>query len=114
MPLFSNKIKSKENITLVENDEIISSDIEVEETFQNFFSSIVKNLNIQRQETHLSKTNEDNPVLAYIENFCNHPSIVSIKKRKETTSITSLLDMKKERNFKILTPEKLHNKVIYP
>ena len=45
-PLFSNKIKSKENITLVENDEIISSDIEVAKTFQNFFSSIVKNLNI--------------------------------------------------------------------
>ena len=47
-PLFSNKIKSKEKIPLVENDEIISSDIEVAKTFQNFFSSIVKNLNIQR------------------------------------------------------------------
>ena len=42
-PLFSNKIKSKEKITLVENDEIISSDIEVAKTFQNFFSSITKN-----------------------------------------------------------------------
>ena len=39
----SNKIKSKEKITLVENDEIISSDIEVAKTFQNFFSSILKN-----------------------------------------------------------------------
>ena len=29
LPLFSNKIKSKEKITLEENDEIISSDIEV-------------------------------------------------------------------------------------
>ena len=53
-PLFPNKIKSKEKITLVENDEIISSDIEVAKTFQNFFSSIVKNLNIQRDETHLT------------------------------------------------------------
>ena len=42
-PLFSNKIKSKEKITLAENDEIISSDMEVAKTFQNFFSSIVKN-----------------------------------------------------------------------
>ena len=32
-PLFSNKIKSKEKIKLVENDEIISSDIEVAKTF---------------------------------------------------------------------------------
>ena len=55
-PLFSNKIKSKEKITLVENDEIISGDIEVAKTFENFFSSIVKNLNIQREETHLSKS----------------------------------------------------------
>ena len=39
-PPFSNKIKSKEKITLVENDEIISSDIEVAKTFQNFFRSI--------------------------------------------------------------------------
>ena len=85
-PLFSNKIKSKENITLVENDEIISSDIEVAKTFQNFFSSIVKNLNIQREETHLSKTTQENPVLAYIEKFSKHPSIASIKKRMERTS----------------------------
>ena len=84
-PLFSNKIKSKEKITLVENDEIISSDIEVAKTFQNFFSSIVKNLNIQRDETHLSKTTQENPVLAWIEKFSKHPSIVSIKKCMETT-----------------------------
>ena len=31
-----------------------SSDIEVTKTFQNVFSSIVENLNIQRDETHLS------------------------------------------------------------
>ena len=85
-PLFSNKIKSKEKITLVENNEIISSDIEVAKTFQNFFSSIVKNLNTQRDETHLSKTTQENPVLACIEKFSKHPSIVSIKKRMETTS----------------------------
>ena len=53
-PFFSNKIKSKKKITLAENDEIISSDIDVAKTFQNFFSSIVKNLNIQRDETHLT------------------------------------------------------------
>ena len=86
LSLFSNKIKSKEKITLVENDEIISRDIEVAKTFQNFFSSIVKNLNIQRDETHLSKTTQENPVLACIEKFSKHASIVSIKKHIETTS----------------------------
>ena len=85
-PLFSNKIKSKEKITLVENDEIISSDIKVAKTFQNSFSSIVKNSNIQRDETHLSTTTQDSPVLACIEKFSARPSIISIQKRMETKS----------------------------
>ena len=100
-PLFSNQIKSKEKVTLVENDEIISIDIEVAKTFQNFFSSIVKNLNIQRDETHLSKTTQDNPVLECIEKFSRHPSIVSIKKRMETTS--NKFSFKYEEKKKFLT-----------
>ena len=83
--LFSNKIKSKEKIIPIENNEIILSD-KVAETLQNFFSSIVKNLNIQREETYLSKTTQDNPGLACIEKFSKHLSIVSINKRVETTS----------------------------
>ena len=63
-PLFSNKIKSNEIIIYVEDDEIISSDTEVAKTFENFFSSTDKNLNIKREETHLSKTTQNNPVLA--------------------------------------------------
>ena len=56
-PLFSNKCKSKKKITHGENDEIISSgDTDVSKTVQNVFSSIVKNLNIQRDETYFSKT----------------------------------------------------------
>ena len=96
---FSNKIKSKEKITLVENDEIISSDIEVAKTFQNFFSSIVKNLNNQIDETHLSKTTQENPVLACIEKFSKHPSIVSIKKRMETASNKSCFKYEDRKKF---------------
>ena len=77
-PLFSNKIKSKKKITLAENDEIISSDVEVTKTFQTFNSSIVKNLNTQRDKTHLSKTTQYNPVLACNAKFSMHPSIISI------------------------------------
>ena len=106
--LSSNKIESKKKITLVEIVEIISSDIEVAKTFQNFFSSIVKNLNIQRDETHLSKTTQENPLLACIEKFAKHPSIASIKNVWKQPVTNSLLNMKTERNFlqksKILTP----------
>ena len=100
-PLFSNKIKSKEWITLIENDEIISSDIEVAKTFQNFFSTIVKNLNKQTDETHLSKTTQDNPVLACIEKFSTHPIIISIQKCMETNS--NKFSFKYEERKKFLT-----------
>ena len=69
-----------------ENDEIISSHIEVAKTVQNLFSSIVKNSNIQREEAHLSKHTQINLVLACIEKFSKHPSTISIKRRMETTS----------------------------
>ena len=60
--LFPNKIRSKEKITLVENEDIIWSDIEITETY------FVKNSNIQISETHLFKTTQtqDDHVLACI------------------------------------------------
>ena len=48
--------------------------MEVAKTFQNLFSSIVKDLYIQRDETHLSKITQDNPVLACIETFSKDAS----------------------------------------
>ena len=85
-PLSSTKITSKENIRLVENDQIISSDIEVAKFFQNFFSSIVKILNKQKDKTYLFKTTQDNSLLACFEKFSKHSSIVNIKNCVETTS----------------------------
>ena len=117
-PLSSNKIKKKRKDHTWKNDDFISSDFEDAKTFQNFFSSIVRNLNTQRDETHLSKKTQDNPVLACIEKFSNHPSIISIKKRIETNSNKFSFKYEGRKNFlqkfKILTPEKLHNKMIYP
>ena len=51
-PLFSDKIKSKERSTLIENENIISSDKKVAQTFREFFSNVVKCLNIS-QNLHL-------------------------------------------------------------
>ena len=44
--LFSNKIKSKEKITLIKNENIISNNKEVAEIFHEFFTNTVKSLNI--------------------------------------------------------------------
>ena len=47
-PLLSNKIVTNEKITIVEGEEIIKSDQANEKVLINFFSNIVKNLEIPR------------------------------------------------------------------
>ena len=47
-----NENKSQWKITLIENDE--TSDEEISKPFQNFFSGIIKNLNIQRPNIFLT------------------------------------------------------------
>ena len=45
-PFFSDKKVSNEYITLVDNNEIISEDSVIAETFNTYFSDVVKSLNI--------------------------------------------------------------------
>ena len=49
-PLFSDKVPVKKIINLTENEEILSSDIDIADTFNDYFSSnVVQNLNIPRE-----------------------------------------------------------------
>ena len=50
-PLFSEKYLCTNKITLLEGDEIISEDAEVARRFNNYFSKVVDNLNIEGFET---------------------------------------------------------------
>ena len=54
--LFSNKIKSKERITRIENENIILNDKKVAENFHKFFSNVVKTLNISQNPYLISGT----------------------------------------------------------
>ena len=53
-PFLSDKVKSKEPIILVNNDNIESNEIEVAKTFIEVFSNIVKNLEILEYRYHPS------------------------------------------------------------
>ena len=44
--LFYDKITVKEIINLTENSEILSSDTDIADTFNEYFSNVVQNLNI--------------------------------------------------------------------
>ena len=79
-PLFSEKVNTNENITLVENNNIISSEIEIAEKLNAFFSNIVKELNIKVKEDLLCDVSDINdPVERAIQKYENHPSIQMIK-----------------------------------
>ena len=81
-PLFSDKSKSSNTITLVKNDNIISKDEEVAKEFSDFFSNAVENLNIPEIEIE-STEHLTNPIEIAIEKYKNHPSkfpILSLNK----------------------------------
>ena len=47
-PFLSEKNKSREKISLVKNEEIISDDVEVANTLSNYFLNVVKSLKIPK------------------------------------------------------------------
>jgi len=80
-PFISDKCNLSSKITLVEEGKIISEDMELANTFQNFFDNAVSSLSLQCEEKFLSDaSNLENPVDAAIEKFKNHPSISLISK----------------------------------
>ena len=83
-PLFSNNGGGSQKITLVKDDKIISCDKEVAETFNDFFKTSVKSLNITQ---NLFKTNTEyltDPIKIAIKKFENHPSIIDIKRMTDS------------------------------
>ena len=57
-------------INLVENDEILSSDKEIAEAFNKYFSNAVKSLNLQCDSEHLRDvSDETNPIERVIKEF---------------------------------------------
>ena len=79
-PLFSEKVNTDENITLVENNNIVSSEIEIAEKINVFFSNTVKELNIKVKEYLLCDVSDINhPIERTIRKYKNHPSIQMIK-----------------------------------
>ena len=89
-PLFSEKVNKNENIMLVENNNIISSEIEIAEKLNAFFSNIVKELNIKVKEDLLCDVSDINdPVERAIQKYKNHPSIQMIKETFDSSKTFS-------------------------
>ena len=71
--LFSEKTFRKESITLKEQRKIITDSKNIAEMFNNLFSNIVKNLNIDSDLSDItSQTNNADPVFRDIEKYADH------------------------------------------
>ena len=81
-PFLSEKIKSREKITLVKNEEIISNDVEVANTLNNYFSNVVKNLKTPEKfvTDSLPQSLSRHQILNAVLKYKNHPSMHVIKK----------------------------------
>ena len=82
--LFSNKVKSKTVIKLVENDAMIDDECEIANSFNKYFLNIVKKLGIlTKEQTMYSAANQLSEVEMAIIKYKNHPSIKAITDRME-------------------------------
>ena len=80
-PLFSDKTKSNEKITLVVDETVTTQDEKNAELLNLFFSIAVKNLKIPEfSDTNLLAERLSDPVLKAILKYKNHSSIVAIRK----------------------------------
>ena len=85
--MLSNKIVSNEKITLVEGDNIVKTEKETATILNNFFSNIVKKLEIEPYETNDNIfQNISDPVLQAIVRYRDHPSITAINEKCDASS----------------------------
>ena len=74
-------------ITLFENGTILSEEAEVIDTFNEFFSNVVKKLKIEKDDNLLTDVLEEtDPVLKAIKKHKNHQSIFANKKLFQTSN----------------------------
>ena len=78
-PFLSDKIVSREKLTLIEDDKIIESDINTPQILNTFFSNIVSNFKIaEYANCNLISDNINDSVINSIVKYRNHPSILKI------------------------------------
>ena len=100
-PFLSDKIVSREKVTLIEEDEIVESDIITAHILNIFLSKIVSNLKIAKNCDPLSD-NINDPVVKYIVKYRNYPRILKIGEvcNRKQCSLFSFLNVDKEQILK--------------
>ena len=96
-PFLSDKIYSNE--TIVKDKEIIKNDQKNAKVWKNFFSDIIKNLDIpQYNQADLVFHSIKDPVIKAIFKYRNHPTVIALK--EECTNLKFSFSFMKKWYFK--------------
>ena len=68
-------------MNVTEIGEIVSSEIDITDMFNDYFRNVVQNLNIPRENSMLNTNFCINAVLAVVEKCKHHQSIISVNKK---------------------------------
>ena len=102
-PLFSNKSKASNKITLSENEKLIMNDQKCAEVFDNYFSSIVKELNIPINQNLLNDASIfEDPIIATVHKYERYMSILKIKEKVKKHDLFSFYHVNPDKMLKIL------------
>ena len=100
-PLFSNKSKASNKITLSENEKLITNDQKCAEVFNNYFNSIVEELNIPIDQNLLNDASLfDDPIIAAVHKYKRHPSILKIKENVKKHDLFSFYHVNSDKMLK--------------
>ena len=101
-PFLSNKSTLTSQITLVDENNIISEEGEVAEMLNSFFDKAVRDLGINENQYILSNTiGIDDPVDIAVEKYNSHPSILAIKENVSSSVF----------HFKTVTQNDIENEI---
>lgn len=79
-PFSSDKMTSREEIILIENEAIVSSEKNTTQLLNTFFANVVANVNIlEYNQCDPIAGNIDDPIIKFIVKYRNHPSMLVIR-----------------------------------
>ena len=79
-PVFGKKVTTRNNITLIENEKVVTSEIELAKIFNKYFVDIVPKLGIKPIVSIRNNDLETGNLSTIIKKYKNHSSIIAIEK----------------------------------
>ena len=97
-PFFSDKGNGQENITLIEEDEIVTDSKRIADIFNKYFKDAVDQLGPFNNDDVFTVVGEDitDKIQRITEKFKNHPSIRKIKENSEDTPLFKFREIDSE------------------